>query len=85
MARKTRRREFSKIILVCVSAAALGVTVYACVLMWHTSDTSPLAYLVPSIFAELATATGFYYRKAQAENEIKIAQNTPPDNPPSGA
>lgn len=26
----------------------------------------------PLGFAELATATGFYYRKAQKENEIKI-------------
>ena len=31
-----------------------------------------MAYLIPSVFAELATATGFYYRKAQKENEIKI-------------
>jgi hypothetical protein len=31
-------------------------------------ETPALSYLIPSIFAELATATGFYYRKAEKEN-----------------
>ena len=38
----------------------------------ETKDLSPLAYLIPAIFAELATATGFYYSKAKAENRIKL-------------
>ena len=29
-------------------------------------------YLIPAVFAELATATGFYYSKAKAENRIKL-------------
>ena len=35
----------------------------------------PLTARIPdpwSVFAELATATGFYYKKAQKENEIKL-------------
>ena len=31
-----------------------------------------IAYLIPAVFAELATATGFYYSKAKAENRIKL-------------
>ena len=71
---KRKKKEFSKIIFVGVSAVTLSVAVFACVMIWKTNDLSPLAYLIPSIFAELATATGFYYRKAQKENEIKLAK-----------
>lgn len=69
---KKKKTEFSKLIFVCVSAVTLSVAVFACYMIWKTEDLSPLAYLIPSVFAELATATGFYYRKAQKENEIKI-------------
>lgn len=48
------------------------ITVYALVLMWKTGDTSGLAYLIPAVFAEYATATGFYYWKARSENKIKL-------------
>ena len=46
---------------------------------WKTGDTSPLAYLIPAVFAELATATGFYYSKAKAENRIKLRQKYGPE------
>ena len=48
------------------------ITVYALALMWKTGDTSGLAYLIPSVFTEYATATGFYYWKARTENKIKL-------------
>jgi len=70
--RKKKKVEFSKVIFVGVSAVTISVAVFACVMIWRTGDLSPLAYLIPSVFAELATATGFYYRKAQKENEIKL-------------
>lgn len=69
---KKKKTEFSKVIFACVSAGTISVAVFACVMIWRTGDLSPLSYLIPSVFAELATATGFYYRKAQKENEIKI-------------
>lgn len=34
---------------------------------------------IPAIFAELATATGFYYSKAKAENRIKLRKKYGPD------
>lgn len=72
--KKTKRKkiEFSKIIFIGISAATTAVAVFSCVMIYRTGDLSPLTYLIPSVFAELATATGFYYRKAQKENEIKL-------------
>ncbi len=64
--------EFSKILFWLVFLVAFGVTVFGCALMWHTGDTSGLAYIIPAAFAELATATGFYYWKAKNENRIKL-------------
>lgn len=67
-----KRFEFSKIIMTVVGIVGFGVTVFACVMIWRTQDLSPLSYLIPAVFAEIATGTGFYYHKAKAENEIKI-------------
>lgn len=64
--------EFSKFIFWAAFSLTLGVTVFACALMWRTGDTSALAYLIPAIFGELATATGFYFWKAKNENRIKL-------------
>lgn len=71
-AAKKKKVEFSKIIFTGVSAVTISVAVFACYMIWKTNDLSPLAYLIPSVFAEMAAATGFYYRKAQKENEIKL-------------
>lgn len=81
---KRKKIEFSKIIFIGISIATTAVAVFSCVMIYRTGDLSPLAYLIPSVFAELATATGFYYRKAQKENEIKLphymaGQNTTDD------
>jgi|BioPla2DNA2_1021312.scaffolds.fasta_scaffold08221_11 hypothetical protein len=67
-----KKREFSKVIFIFVSVATFLVTVFSCVMIWRTNDLSPLVYLIPAVFTELATATGFYYYKAKRENEIKL-------------
>jgi len=69
---KKKKIEFSKIIFIGIAATTIAVVIFSCVMIWRTGDLSPLAYLIPSVFTELATATGFYYRKAQKENEIKL-------------
>lgn len=74
MRKNKKKFEFSKIILCVVSAFAVAVTIFTCVAVIVTGDTSALAYLIPSIFAELATATGFYYSKAKSENRIKLTK-----------
>ena len=72
MSRRTKKpkREFSKLIL--YVAVTVGVTAFTLIMVWKTENLEPLAYLIPAIFAELATATGFYYSKAKAENRIKL-------------
>lgn len=67
-----KKTEFSKKILIFMTVFTVIITVYALVLMWKTGDTSGLAYLIPAVFAEYATATGFYYWKARSENKIKL-------------
>lgn len=67
-----KKTEFSKIIFVGVSALTLAITGFSCCMIWLTMDTSALAYLIPAVFAEMASATGFYYSKAKAENKIKL-------------
>ncbi len=70
--RRKKKREFSKTILRTVAAATVVIVVFSFALMWKTGDTSPLAYIIPGIFTELSAATGFYFWKAKAENEIKL-------------
>ena len=65
---RAKKREFSKIIIAIVGTATGIVTAPTLAVVWRTGDTSPLAYLIPAIFAELATATGFYYSKAKTES-----------------
>lgn len=67
-----KKAEFSKKIIIFMTVFTVIITAYSLALMWKTGDTSPLAYLIPSVFAEYATATGFYYWKARSENKIKL-------------
>lgn len=66
------KMEFSKKILLVAGVVNIAVIIFACVMMWRTFDTSPLAYLIPAVAAEVATGTGYYYWKAKAENQIKL-------------
>lgn len=76
---RAKKREFSKVILAVAGAVTGIVTTFTLAVVWKTGDTSPLAYLIPAVFAELATATGFYYSKAKAENRIKLRQKYGPE------
>ena len=70
--KEAKKIEFSKRIFIGVSIGTIAITIFSCVVIWHTMDTSALAYLIPAVFAEMASATGFYYVKAKAENKIKL-------------
>ena len=71
-AAEKKKVEFSKLIFLGVSIVTIAITVFSCRVIWLTMDTSALAYLIPAVFAEMASATGFYYTKAKAENKIKL-------------
>lgn len=77
MAKKKRKKnmEFSKKIIIAVGIINVIVIGYSLVLMWRTMDTTPLAYLIPSVAAEMSTASGFYFNKAKKENSIKLAKS----------
>lgn len=66
--KRKKKMEFSKKIFIGVTAGTILVTVFTLVMVWRTQDLSILAYLIPAVFAELATATGFYYKKSEKEN-----------------
>ena len=68
-------KSYSKLIFTIVTIMVILVVVFACIMVWKTKDMSVFQVLIPCIFAEFATATGFYYNKAKAENVIKIQNN----------
>jgi len=74
-----KKREFSKLIMIAVGAVTFVVTAFTLVMVWRTENLEPLAYLIPVVFAELATATGFYYSKAKTENRIKLRKQYGPE------
>ena len=78
-----KKVEFSKLVFLGVSIVTIAITVFSCRMIWITMDTSALAYLIPAVFAEMATGTGFYYSKAKAENKIKLmaAHGVKPESP----
>lgn len=66
------KREFSKVLWVAAMIHAAIISLFTMIAVIYTSDASPLEYLIPAVFAELAAATGFYFNKAKAENLIKL-------------
>ena len=70
--KKKPPKEFSKKILIVAGIINAVVIVFTMVMIWRTLDLSPLAYLIPSVAAEVATGTGFYYSKAKVETRIKL-------------
>ena len=73
--RKKQKVEFSKKIMIVAGALNIAVILFAVYMIWRTENLEPLAYLIPSTAAEVATGTGFYYSKAKAENKIKLMKD----------
>lgn len=67
-----KKREFSKVLWTIAMIHAAVITIFSIIAMIIMQDLSPLETLIPSVFAELAAATGFYFNKAKAENQIKL-------------
>lgn len=72
MKSKTSKMEFSKKILIVAGITNAIVILFTLVMVYRTCDLTPLIYLIPSVAAEVATGTGFYYSKAKVENRIKL-------------
>lgn len=70
--RKKKKKEFSKIMAVISIVMWLVVNIFGMVMIVVTLDSSPMAYILPSIDAVVAVVLGFYFWKARAENQIKL-------------
>jgi len=72
--KEKKKREFSKIMAVISVSMWLFVNLVGLAIIIITLDTTPLAYILPSVDAVVAVVLGAYYWKARAENQIKLRQ-----------
>lgn len=75
MNKRKKPKEFSKKIFIGVATVNVILIGFALYMMYVTGDLTPLSYIIPAATAEMATATGFYYSKAKAENKIKLMKS----------
>ena len=77
--------EFSKLIYILNLSFVVIVTglSFLCVIKsgeWCVSDLSPITVICTSAFTSLSVSSLFYYRKAQAENVLKISKQIQDEN-----
>ena len=83
--KKKKKMEFSKIIYIInliLVIIVMGMS-FLCVIKsgeWGIIDLSPITVICTSAFAELATFSVVYARKAQAENVLKISKQIQKEN-----
>lgn len=83
--KKQNSFEFSKLIYLInlgFVAVVTGLS-FLCVIMsgrWGIVDLSPISVVLTSAFASLSVSSLFYYRKAQAENVLKISKQIQNEN-----
>ena len=80
-----QKMEFSKLIYTINLILVVIVTgmSFLCVIKsreWGIIDLSPITVICTSAFASLSVASLFYYRKAQAENVLKISKQIQKEN-----
>ena len=79
MANRKKRRGHSDIIADAVLIVSLFLFAYTLVVIWVFRDTSPLMYLIPSVFALTTAVLSFYLKKSEKENIAKIEKNYIPN------
>ena len=83
--KKQNSFEFSKLIYLInlgFVAVVTGMS-FLCVVKsgeWNIIDLSPISVVLTSAFASLSVSSLFYYRKAQAENVLKISKQIQNEN-----
>ena len=83
--KQVQKTEFSKIIYIINLSFVVIVTglSFLCVVKsgeWGIVDLSPITVICTSAFAELATFSVVYAKKAQAENVLKIGKQIRKEN-----
>lgn len=69
---KKPRMSFSKKVIIAVTFMGFIMFFYTLVYSAMTRDSMPLSYLIPSVFGAFAVAIGFFLKKAEKENQIKL-------------
>lgn len=72
MNKKQRKREFSKVLFVFITALNVALVIFSCVVTWKTNDLTLLTVAIAGTAADQAFAIKYYYRKAEQENKIKL-------------
>lgn len=80
-----KKMEFSKkwLIITMILTSVIVIISFICVIKsgeWGIVDLSPITVICTSSFVALSTAALSYYRKAQAENVIKISKQIQEEN-----
>ena len=69
--------EFSKRIFLGLSVLVCAVTIFVCVMVWHTEDVSVTHALIDHSFGLLKFGVVSYFGKAALENRIKLTHLFP--------
>lgn len=72
--RRTNKKHKSttKSIMFIMMAITIITVAFAMVMAWRTMEASILITLIPCVFVETATCTGFYFWKRKVEDMIKL-------------
>jgi len=74
MIKHMKKMEFSKKLLIAFAAVEIFVVLFACIMVFLTSDMSPVYYMLTSTGAVVSIGAPFYYWKSKNENRYKYAQ-----------
>lgn len=74
MKSRKKKREFSKIIITIVGAVTLVVSAFTMAVVWKTSDTAPLAYLIPSVFGELGDRDRLLFQQSEGRKPDQTSE-----------
>lgn len=69
---KEKRFEFSKWLFIGIAIQTVTVATLSIICAFKYGLSDIWVVLIPAVFAEQATATGFYFWKAKEENKIKL-------------
>lgn len=70
---RQKRKPFSKKIIASVMIVGVLFIIFCCYEMHRLGDLSPLAYIGTSIIGLMATAVGFYVKRAYKEDQYNLA------------
>ena len=71
---KKKYKSTTKAVMFIMMALTVATVIFSMVMAWRTLDASILITLLPCLFVETATCTGFYFWKRKVEDMIKMKQ-----------